>query len=123
MSADGIVQHMHRAAGVKFYLIPIRFHVYDAFPDLVALSDAPNMPQAPSFASRKRVWRHALKGEVAELRCGMMRLGWGWNKASEQRVGQQLARTPRSTWLSSSSHLGDTTTTCTFDSQITVDSI
>jgi hypothetical protein len=66
-------QRMHWVVG-GVYLIPVRFHVYDAFSDLLALEYAPNMPQAPSFASRKRVWRHVMWVK-SQLPCGIMHHG------------------------------------------------
>jgi hypothetical protein len=35
---------------VERYLVPVRFHVYDALSDLLALGAAPNISQSSSFA-------------------------------------------------------------------------
>jgi hypothetical protein len=35
---------------VERYLVPVRFHVYDAFSDSLALGAAPNISQSSSFA-------------------------------------------------------------------------
>jgi hypothetical protein len=47
---------------VELYLVPIRFHVYDACSDLLALGAAPNISQSSSFASAS-----ALRG----MSCGV----------------------------------------------------
>jgi hypothetical protein len=49
---------------VELYLVPVRFHVYDAYSDLLALGAAPNISQSSSFASAS-----ALRG----MSCGVSR--------------------------------------------------
>jgi hypothetical protein len=82
-----------RAARSMFsgaYLVPICFHIYVATSSLIALKVATNMPQASSFASRKRVWRHGMQGKVAELQCGMMPLGGAGTKLRNAAFGSHV---------------------------------
>jgi hypothetical protein len=37
------------------YLVPVRFHGYDAFSDVLALGTAPDIARPSSFASCRRV--------------------------------------------------------------------
>jgi hypothetical protein len=56
---------------VELYLVPVRFHVYDAYSDSVALGAAPNISQSSSFASASAL-RGMSCGVKQALECGMM---------------------------------------------------
>jgi hypothetical protein len=55
-------RHTSISLRAELYLVPVRFHVYDAYFDLLALVAAPNISQSSSFASAS-----ALRG----MSCGV----------------------------------------------------